>query len=294
MSTTVSAWADKEFQSTEKWTKDPVDKEENHLVVSALESLLNKQLSGSTTAIRINEILAPRLITGHRAGVGWLWGKLAESTRHFGATHTQQLVDLHIAIKQLPDIINNAGSVVTYGGKVIWRQMPDWGWILFEHGLGMWSSLNTGQTYLTRHTDLDPTHEACYAEWHAQVPGHLSATIFTVTLMVQSEDFRTLASYANDAFDEILESFDDREMADEWKVYIPPAAAWIMLGGEVLHDLCFNQASETSESALFTPEKWQMWKDRLLALADQMDIDEHCQGLSREAAEDMERIEQKI
>jgi hypothetical protein len=152
MSTTVSAWVEEERQSTEKWTKDPVDKEEKHLVITALESLLNNQLSGSATATRINEILAPRLITGHRAGVGWLWGKLAGSTRYFGATHTQQLVDIHIAIKQLPDIINNAGYVVTYGGKVIWRQMPDWGWIFFEHGLGMWSPLDTSQTYLTHAT----------------------------------------------------------------------------------------------------------------------------------------------
>lgn len=45
MSATVSAWLEKERQSIEKWAKDPVDKEENHLVISALESLLNGQLS---------------------------------------------------------------------------------------------------------------------------------------------------------------------------------------------------------------------------------------------------------
>ena len=112
--------------------------------------------------------------------------------------------------------------------------------------------------------------------------------------MVQSESFRTLAFFAHSGLREILTPFGDREMADEWKMYVPPAAAWIMLGGEVLHDLCFKQASETSESALLTPEKWQMWKDRFFALADPTDIDEHCQGLSREAAEEMVRIEQKI
>jgi hypothetical protein len=112
--------------------------------------------------------------------------------------------------------------------------------------------------------------------------------------MVQSEDFRSLASYAHSGFRQILTPFRDREMADEWKMYVPPAAAWIMLGGVVLHDLCFNQASDTSESALFTPEKWQTWKDRFFALADQTDIDEHCQGLSRQAAEEMARIEQQI
>jgi hypothetical protein len=137
MSTAVSAWVDKARQSIEKWTKDAIVKEEEYLVISALESLLYGRLSEVATARRINEILAPRLISRLRAGVGWLWGVLAGATRHLGASHTQQLVDLLIAIKQLPDITDDAGYVVTYGGKVIWRQMPDWGWIFFEHGIGM-------------------------------------------------------------------------------------------------------------------------------------------------------------
>jgi hypothetical protein len=209
MSTAVSAWVEQTRQSIEKWTKDPIDKEEKHLVISALEPLLNDQLSGSATATLINEILAPRLISGQRAGVGWLWGKLADATRHLGATHTQELVDFLIAIKQLPDIVNDAGSVVKYGGRVIWRQMPDWGWIFFEHGLGMWSPLIDGQTRLIHDTDLDHQDEASYADWHAQALGHLGATIFTVTLMVQSEDFRSLAPYSHCAFQKILTSFDD-------------------------------------------------------------------------------------
>jgi hypothetical protein len=112
--------------------------------------------------------------------------------------------------------------------------------------------------------------------------------------MVQSEDFRSLASYGPCAFRDILSSFNDREMADEWKMYIPPAAAWIMIGGEVLYDLCSKRVpSEWNQSAIFTPERWQIWKDRFSALADQTDINEHCQSLSREAAKEMERIEQR-
>jgi hypothetical protein len=99
-------------------------------------------------------------------------------------------------------------------------------------------SLVAEETYLTQNTDLDMNDKDFYAEWHAQAPGKLSATIFTATLMAQSEDFRSLASYADDAFQEILTPFDNREMADEWKMYIPPAAVWIMVGGEALHYLC--------------------------------------------------------
>jgi hypothetical protein len=146
MSTAVSIWSVEVRQSIDKWTKDPIDREEKHLVISALESLLHDQVSGAATATQINDILAPRLISGLRAGVGWLWGVLAGATRHLGASHTQQLVDLLIAIRQLPDVINDAGRTVTHGGKVIWRQMPDWGWVFFEHGLGMWSPVITGRS----------------------------------------------------------------------------------------------------------------------------------------------------
>jgi hypothetical protein len=146
---------------------------------------------------------------------------------------------------------------------------------------------------LTHDADLDITDEEPYADWHAQAPGKLSSTVFTATLMVQSAEFRSLAAYADDAFQEILTPFDDREMADEWKMYIPPAVAWIMIGGEVLHDLCSKRVpSEWDQSATFTPERWQIWKDRVWALASLEDIDEHCQSLSRQAADEMERIEQ--
>ena len=150
------------------------------------------------------------------------------------------------------------------------------------------------QIHLTRKVDLDLQKEYPYDEWHAQAPGKLAATIFTATLMVQSEDFRSLATYACDAFQEISEPFDTREMADEWKMYIPPATAWIRIGGEVLYGLCFkNETSEEKESAMITAERWQVWKERFLALEDDEGIDELCRGLAREAANEMKRIERK-
>lgn len=138
MCTTVSSWIDDQHKSIEKWAKNPTDKEEDHLVITAFESLLNNQTSGSATATQFNNILAPRLITGYRFGVGFIWGKLADASRWFGGSHTQQLVDLVVAIKQLPDVINKAGYAVTYNGNIIWRGFPEFGWVFYEHGLGTW------------------------------------------------------------------------------------------------------------------------------------------------------------
>lgn len=139
MYTTVSSWIDDRRKSNEKWTKYPMEKEDNDLIIAALKSLLEGKVSGSATAMRLDDILRPRLITGQRAGVSYIWGLVADASRWFGASHTQQLVDLVVAIKQLPDVVNEAGYVVTHGGKVIWREMHDFHWIFYEHGLCQWS-----------------------------------------------------------------------------------------------------------------------------------------------------------
>ncbi|KAH0032986.1 hypothetical protein KCU78_g2556, partial [Aureobasidium melanogenum] len=278
MYTTVSSWVETRHESIEKWTKAPVEKQEDHLVIAALESLLNHEASGSVTAKKIKDIYLNSLVFGHRTSVSFVWGVFADASRWFGASHTQQLVDLIVAIKQLPDVVNKAGYVVTHGGRVIFRELHDFGWIFFEHGL-----------------DLDlQTEGSTYAEWHVQAPGHLNSHTFAATWM-QREKASSLF-YADRAFDNILQPFDEtREMADEWKMYIPPAAVWITISGEVLYDLCFKERTveESQVARRVSPQIWSQAKQRFAALAEQMDIDDHCRGLAREAAEEMERIEQQ-
>ncbi|KAH0365796.1 hypothetical protein KCU65_g5759, partial [Aureobasidium melanogenum] len=192
MYTTVSSWIEARHKSIEKWTKDLVEKEEDHLVITALESLLNNQVSGSVTAKKINDIYLPSLVSGHRTSVSFVWGVMADASRWFGSTHNQQLVDLVVAIKQLPDVVNKAGYVVTHGGKVIWRGLHDFGWIFYEHGL-----------------DLDRDIEgSTYEEWHAQAPGHLNSNIFAATLMTRSEMSSSMF-YADRAFSNITAPFDE-------------------------------------------------------------------------------------
>lgn len=115
--------------------------------------------------------------------------------------------------------------------------------------------------------------------------------------MTRSEISRSMF-YANRAFWNILQPFDDtRELADEWKMYISPAAVWITISGEVLHDLCFKERTTEDDQVASrdgsSPERWIEVRKRFAELAEQMDIDDHCRGLAREAAEEMGRIEQK-
>lgn len=137
MPTTISSWVEAQRASQEKWQKDPLEKEENFLIISAFEQLLNNQLSASSTASRINEIVSPRLISGLRASVGCICGLFADATKHFGTSHTQQLADVIIAIRELPDVVDQKGYKVIRSGEVVWRGTPDFGWIFAEHGVRM-------------------------------------------------------------------------------------------------------------------------------------------------------------
>ncbi|KAI5270679.1 hypothetical protein E4T47_05959 [Aureobasidium subglaciale] len=284
MSMTLYTWLATQRAAEEKWTTNSTDKQENNLILSTLESLLLDQLSAQETAIHINDILSPRLISGTRAGVSWLWGKVADAVKYFGGSHTNQLVDLHIAIRKLPDIVNGYGYKITYAGKVIWRELPYWGWIFAEHAV-----------------DINYPEGFSYDEWHAQAPERLNASIFCASLMQKSEDWKTeMAFHAHDAFKEVMDGFDEeeREVADAWKMWIPPAVAWIEIAGDVLHKLCFEEkgVGGIERSAMmksFCAERWAEWKSRFEELAAQEEIDEHCRFLARRAAMKMQATEMR-
>ncbi|TIA64013.1 hypothetical protein D6C76_09707 [Aureobasidium pullulans] len=128
-----------------------------------------------------------------------------------------------------------------------------------------------------------------YDEWHAQEEELLNATVLVATLMQRGGSFGIGMMYhAHDAFNEIELPFDDeREMADEWKMYIPPAEAWMSIAGEKLFGLCFDKSA-------FNADRWALWKQRFAELAEQEDIDERCRGFARKAVEKMRGIEQRV
>ena len=139
-------------------------------------------------------------------------------------------------------------------------------------------------------------------EWHSQEEELLNATVLVATLMQRGGSFGIGMMYhAHDAFNEIELPFDDeREMADEWKMYIPPAEAWMSIAGEKLSGLCFDKSvihsAEPHEriQKAFNADRWALWKQRFAELAEQEDIDERCRGLARKAVEKMRGIEQRV
>lgn len=81
MYSTVSSWTEARHEMIDKWTKNPLVKEEDHLIITSLESPLYHEASGSATAKNINDIYLHSLIFGDRTSVSFIWGVLPDAPR---------------------------------------------------------------------------------------------------------------------------------------------------------------------------------------------------------------------
>ncbi|CAD0083798.1 unnamed protein product [Aureobasidium vineae] len=79
------------------------------------------------------------------------------------------------------------------------------------------------------------------AEWHAQAPQLLNITIFAATLMVHAGGNPNVSFPASIAMENsVNRPYDNtRELQEEWRMYIPPAATWILIAGSNIRELCF-------------------------------------------------------
>ncbi|KEQ90549.1 hypothetical protein AUEXF2481DRAFT_33880 [Aureobasidium subglaciale EXF-2481] len=109
-----------------------------------------------------------------------------------------------------------------------------------------------------------------------------------------------MAFHAHDAFREVTDGFDEeeREVADAWKMWIPPAVAWIEIAGEMLPKFLFEEkgVGHVEQPAMmksFRAEEWREWKSRFGETAEQGEIDEHSRYLARQTAEKMQGLEVK-
>ena len=133
----ITKWANDERAMQRKWRKDDQDLHENLRAIDTIELLMQGLLSPTEAAQEIAGTFEPRLASKQRQSIGSLWGIISEATRCSGHIVAQRLAELMTAITQLPDIVDVGGHPVKHGGAVLWRELPSWGWIFYEHGLGI-------------------------------------------------------------------------------------------------------------------------------------------------------------
>ena len=133
----ITEWANVERAMQDEWHKDDQDLHENLSAIDSIELLMQGLSSPTEAAQEIADTFEPRLASKQRQSIGALWGIISGATRCSGHLGAQRLAELMTAITQLPDIVDVGGHPVKHGGAVLWRELPSWGWIFYEHGLGI-------------------------------------------------------------------------------------------------------------------------------------------------------------
>jgi hypothetical protein len=123
--------------------------------------------------------------------------------------------------------------------------------------------------------------------------------------MIRANDKPKVSFPASIAMEEGLDKpYDEtRELKEEWRMYVPPAATWVLIAGSKIHELCLmdqlpeddNQHSVRSRwgGRTYCQERWVFWKQRFQQLAEDTAIDARCQGYAKQAFEAMCKLDNK-
>ena len=94
---------------------------------------------------------------------------------------------------------------------------------------------------------------------------------------------------------------DTRELQEEWRMYLPPAATWILIAGSKIRELCFmdelpedcNQHSVRVKwsARTFCEGRWRFWKQRFWQLAEDAVIDIRCREYAKQAYDAMDKLD---
>jgi len=94
---------------------------------------------------------------------------------------------------------------------------------------------------------------------------------------------------------------DTRELREMWRMYLPPAATWIMIAGSKIRELCFmdqlpeddNKHSVQSQwgGRTYCSGRWTFWKRRFWELAWDTAIDIPCRVYAKTAHKVMDQLD---
>jgi hypothetical protein len=99
---------------------------------------------------------------------------------------------------------------------------------------------------------------------------------------------------------------DQRRGVDDPEIYVPAAAACIMIAGEKIRSFedDFPPGELTGRPAMggplwegkhgFCEERWRLWKERFLSVSQELGISEHTKTVAKEAHDEMESIDKNV
>ncbi|KAH0363589.1 hypothetical protein KCU65_g7369, partial [Aureobasidium melanogenum] len=281
----ISAWASSAREKMREYLSNDQNMNEDLQAVGVIGNFLTGGQSTLRAAHRIACIYEPRLKTSHRSDIAILWRIICQAARSIDSSASVRLAQLVLSLRAQPDIISSTGDVVKHENLVYWRDLPRWDQMFREHGY-----------------EIDPS-DGNDVDWHAQAPQLLNITVFAATLMARSDGTFDVLFPASIAMElGVDRPYDNtRELGEEWRMYIPPAATWILIAGSKIRELCYteelpeaaNQHSIRSQwgGRTYCSRRWEFWKQRFQQLAEDTAIDDRCQEYAKQAFGAMDKLD---
>jgi hypothetical protein len=94
-----------------------------------------------------------------------------------------------------------------------------------------------------------------------------------------------------------IESFHNDEhfvKAQEWKVLLPVATAWIIIAGKTIYKTCLEEHGASlnlHSKRVWNIPRWELWKAQLRVSESKHDFNEECRGCATRALAKMVEVE---
>jgi hypothetical protein len=293
------------------WIKDRRERltASDHLTaIDALAMSLNGSESPSVIAAIIttaySSYVEQPLKTSEGDRVLYFWAILCDAARTFGSAHSR-LVDLLHEISKQPDVYATDGSLARApGGVVYWRDLPGFPFALCDDALCLFLFHHIPESaddkiigyfhpYDHSPDELD--------EFLDQAPELLNGTIFAATLFERGFHLRRLTWFST--IDDSLwmgveSSYNDKHFvkAQEWKVLLPAATAWITIAGKTIYKTCLEDHGaglDLHSQRVWDRARWELWKEQLRGFENRLDFDQKCRGCATRALAKIVKVEEE-
>ena len=201
-----------------------------------------------------------------------LWTIIIDAIKHLGSevAASQRLAEILAHMSRLPDVVDaNGNAHKSNSGRTIWRDLPDFSFYFFEHGIGefcmtdmdfscghFWSMLLRANFYsLQDHIIIENIESSRHG---ATVQGAATkltnANTFAALYLCEldpdgpSNELSSMRKVAREHFMYTLEiPFDTPERVRRTELYIAPATAWIAIAGPRLYQYSKSNADYKDE-----------------------------------------------
>jgi hypothetical protein len=94
-------------------------------------------------------------------------------------------------------------------------------------------------------------------------------------------------------------SYNDKHFvkAQEWKVLLPAATAWIMIAGKTIYKTCLDDQGsklDLHNERVWDKSRWELWKEQLRGFEDRHDFGEEYRGCATRALAKMVEVEEEF